>query len=156
MEEGEDRSETTVGLKWQTRVDSTENGDFIQCHHPSRPYNITIRVGKEFTSIYLDTGEATDCYDTCDKMRLYKALLKKNLDYNLVQIVLIGEYDNVAFAVDFDLSGLSKEEIEFVTKCLKENKPLPDSYRYIIPFETKKEHEPDLFSFYRTNKSGIQ
>jgi adenine-specific DNA-methyltransferase len=34
------------------------------------------------------------------------------------------------------MSNLSKEEIEFITKCLKENKPLPDCYRYIIPFET--------------------
>jgi len=39
------------------------------------------------------------------------------------------------------MSKLSKGEIEFITKCLKENKPLPDSYRYIIPFETKKEYE---------------
>lgn len=39
------------------------------------------------------------------------------------------------------MGKLSKEEIEFITKCLKENKPLPDSYRYIIPFETKKEYE---------------
>jgi len=39
------------------------------------------------------------------------------------------------------MSNLSKEEIEFITKCLKENKPFPDSYRYIIPFETKKEYE---------------
>jgi len=36
---------------------------------------------------------------------------------------------------------LSKEKIEFITKCLKEGKPLPDSYKYIIPFETKKEYE---------------
>jgi len=39
------------------------------------------------------------------------------------------------------MSKLSKDEIDFITKCLKENKPLPDSYRYIIPFETKKEYE---------------
>jgi len=39
------------------------------------------------------------------------------------------------------MNKLSSEEIEFITKCLKENKPLPDSYRYIIPFETKKEYE---------------
>jgi len=34
------------------------------------------------------------------------------------------------------MNKLSTEEIEFITKCLKENKPLPDNYRYIIPFET--------------------
>ena len=39
------------------------------------------------------------------------------------------------------MNKLSSEEIEFITKCLKENKPLPDNYRYIIPFETKKEYE---------------
>ena len=39
------------------------------------------------------------------------------------------------------MNNLSTEEIEFITKCLKENKPLPDSYRYVIPFETKKEYE---------------
>jgi len=39
------------------------------------------------------------------------------------------------------MNKLSKEEIEFITKCLKEGNPLPDSYRYIIPFETKKEYE---------------
>lgn len=39
------------------------------------------------------------------------------------------------------MNKLSKEEIEFITKCLKENKPFPDSYRYTIPFETKKEYE---------------
>ena len=39
------------------------------------------------------------------------------------------------------MEKLSKEEIEFITKCLKESKPLPDSYRYIIPFETKREYE---------------
>ncbi len=38
-------------------------------------------------------------------------------------------------------NGLSEREIEFITRCLKEGKPLPDSYRYIIPFETKKEYE---------------
>ena len=36
---------------------------------------------------------------------------------------------------------LSEQEIEFITRCLKEGKPLPDSYRYIIPFDTKKEYE---------------
>jgi len=36
---------------------------------------------------------------------------------------------------------LNKEEIEFVAQCLKQDKSLPDSYRYIIPFETKKEYE---------------
>jgi len=39
------------------------------------------------------------------------------------------------------MNKLNKEEIEFVTKCLKEGKPLPDNYRYIIAFETKKEYE---------------
>jgi len=39
------------------------------------------------------------------------------------------------------MNELSKGEIEFITKCLKEGKPLPDNYRYIIPFETKKEYE---------------
>ena len=39
------------------------------------------------------------------------------------------------------MNKLSKEEIEFITKCLKEGKPIPDNYRYIIPFETKKEYE---------------
>jgi len=28
---------------------------------------------------------------------------------------------------------LSKQEIEFIAQCLKEGKPLPDSYRYIVP-----------------------
>lgn len=36
---------------------------------------------------------------------------------------------------------LSGQEIEFITRCLNEGKPLPDSYRHIIPFETKKEYE---------------
>jgi len=39
------------------------------------------------------------------------------------------------------MNKLNKDEIEFITKCLKEGKSLPDSYRYIIPFETKKEYE---------------
>ena len=39
------------------------------------------------------------------------------------------------------MERLSQNEIEFITQCLKEGKPLPDSYRYIIPFETKKEYE---------------
>ncbi len=39
------------------------------------------------------------------------------------------------------MNKLGKEEIEFITKCLKEGKPIPDSYKYIIPFETKKEYE---------------
>lgn len=36
---------------------------------------------------------------------------------------------------------LSSKEIDFMTKCLKENRPLPNNYRYAIPFETKKEYE---------------
>ncbi|MEA3222802.1 MAG: site-specific DNA-methyltransferase [Thermodesulfobacteriota bacterium] len=36
---------------------------------------------------------------------------------------------------------LSESEIEFITQSLKAGKPLPDSYRYVIPFETKKEYE---------------
>ncbi|MFQ5835978.1 MAG: site-specific DNA-methyltransferase, partial [bacterium] len=39
------------------------------------------------------------------------------------------------------MNKLSNEEIEFITKCLKEGKPLSDNYRYIIPFEAKKEYE---------------
>lgn len=39
------------------------------------------------------------------------------------------------------MKKLNKEEIEFITKYLKEGKSLPESYRYIIPFETKKEYE---------------
>ncbi|MHC2993967.1 MAG: site-specific DNA-methyltransferase [Candidatus Atribacteria bacterium] len=39
------------------------------------------------------------------------------------------------------MNKLNKEEIEFITKRLKEGNSLPDNYRYIIPFETKKEYE---------------
>jgi site-specific DNA-methyltransferase (adenine-specific)/adenine-specific DNA-methyltransferase len=39
------------------------------------------------------------------------------------------------------MNKLSEEEIKFITQCLKERKPLPDSYRHVIPFETKKEYE---------------
>jgi len=39
------------------------------------------------------------------------------------------------------MNKLSEEEIEFITKCLREGKSIPDNYRYIIPFETKKEYE---------------
>ena len=39
------------------------------------------------------------------------------------------------------MNKLSTEEIEFITKCLRYYKPLPDSYRYTIPSETKKECE---------------
>ncbi len=39
------------------------------------------------------------------------------------------------------MSRLNKDEIEFITQCLKQNNSLPDSYRYLIPFETKKEYE---------------
>jgi len=39
------------------------------------------------------------------------------------------------------MNKLSQSEIEFITQCLKEGKPLPDSYRHIIPFETKREYE---------------
>lgn len=39
------------------------------------------------------------------------------------------------------MNSLSDKEIEFITKCLEEDKPLPDSYRYTIPFEAKKEYE---------------
>jgi len=39
------------------------------------------------------------------------------------------------------MSKLSKDEAEFITQCLKQGKLLPDRYRYIIPFETKKEYE---------------
>jgi site-specific DNA-methyltransferase (adenine-specific)/adenine-specific DNA-methyltransferase len=39
------------------------------------------------------------------------------------------------------MEQLSEAEVEFISRCLKEGRPLPDSYRYIIPFETKKEYE---------------
>lgn len=39
------------------------------------------------------------------------------------------------------MNKLNKEEIEFITRRLKEGNSLPDNYRYIIPFETKKEYE---------------
>jgi len=39
------------------------------------------------------------------------------------------------------MSKLNNEEIEFIIKYLKEGKLLPDNYRYIIPFEKKKEYE---------------
>lgn len=39
------------------------------------------------------------------------------------------------------MAQLSEQEIEFITRSLREGKPLPDSYRYIIPFETKREYE---------------
>lgn len=39
------------------------------------------------------------------------------------------------------MERLSQSEIEFITQCLKDGKPLPDSYRHIIPFEIKKEYE---------------
>ncbi|MBT9132717.1 MAG: Modification methylase DpnIIB [Firmicutes bacterium] len=39
------------------------------------------------------------------------------------------------------MDQLSEEEIKFITQCLAQGKPLPDSYRYIIPFESKKEYE---------------
>lgn len=39
------------------------------------------------------------------------------------------------------MNKLNKEEIEFITKYLKAGTPLPESYRYVIPFEVKKEYE---------------
>jgi len=39
------------------------------------------------------------------------------------------------------MTKLSKEEIELINKYLKDGKPIPDVYRYIIPFESKKEYE---------------
>lgn len=39
------------------------------------------------------------------------------------------------------MSKLSKDEVEFISQCLKQGKALPDSYRYTISFETKKEYE---------------
>lgn len=36
---------------------------------------------------------------------------------------------------------LNEQEIEFITQCLRAGKPLPDSYRHVIPFETKREYE---------------
>jgi len=39
------------------------------------------------------------------------------------------------------MDKLSREEIEVINKYLKEGKPIPDVYRYIIPFESKKEYE---------------
>jgi len=39
------------------------------------------------------------------------------------------------------MNKLNKEEIKFITKYLKEGTPLPESYRYVIPFEVKKEYE---------------
>ncbi len=39
------------------------------------------------------------------------------------------------------MERLSEVEIKFITQCLVHGKPLPDSYRYIIPFESKKEYE---------------
>jgi len=30
------------------------------------------------------------------------------------------------------MKKLNKEEIEFITKCLKENKPLPDNYSFLL------------------------
>ena len=49
------------------------------------------------------------------------------------------------------MEQLSQSEIEFITRCLKEGKPLPDSYRYIIPFETKKECELAFINLKRNN-----
>jgi len=39
------------------------------------------------------------------------------------------------------MKKLGREEIEFISKRLKEGKPLPDNYRYIISFEARKEYE---------------
>ena len=39
------------------------------------------------------------------------------------------------------MAQLSEQEIEFITQSLREGKPLPDNYRYIIPLEAKKEYE---------------
>ncbi len=49
------------------------------------------------------------------------------------------------------MEQLSQSEIEFITQCLKEGKPLPDSYRYIIPFETKKEYVLAFINLERDN-----
>lgn len=39
------------------------------------------------------------------------------------------------------MERLSEAEIKLITQFLAQGKPLPDSYRYIIPFESKKEYE---------------
>lgn len=39
------------------------------------------------------------------------------------------------------ISKLSEEGIEFIIQLLKEGKLLSDNYRYVIPFETRKEYE---------------
>lgn len=43
------------------------------------------------------------------------------------------------------ISKLSEEGIESVIELLKEGKLLLDSYTYVIPFETTKEYELNLF-----------
>jgi site-specific DNA-methyltransferase (adenine-specific)/adenine-specific DNA-methyltransferase len=49
------------------------------------------------------------------------------------------------------MKQLSQSEIEFITQSLKAGKPLPDSYRYVIPFETKKEYELAFINLKRDN-----
>ena len=39
------------------------------------------------------------------------------------------------------MNKLNKKEIKFIIQFLKESKSLPESYRYVISSETKKEYE---------------
>lgn len=61
-------------------------------------------------------------------------------DYEVKETIMNKE-GAINRGVSNGVNKLSEEEIEFITKCLKEGKPIPDNYRYTIPFETKKEYE---------------
>ncbi len=39
------------------------------------------------------------------------------------------------------MNRLAREEIEFITRCLKQGRTLRDSYRHIVPFEITNRYE---------------
>jgi len=39
------------------------------------------------------------------------------------------------------MSKLTKQQKEEIIKKIKEDRPIPDEYRFVIPFETEREYE---------------
>ncbi len=110
LEDGEDLAENIIDIPWEVEVSEGEITDALFCSHPSTPFDIMIIISKEFAALYLNTRISTDTYDNIEKMRFYKKLLKKNLDFNLAKTAISSDTDDVVVCVDLDLSSLGKTE----------------------------------------------
>lgn len=115
LRSGSDDANDIVDLPWEVR--QLEPGLYI-AEHPKMPFTLMVSFGDGFVRLLVPMGLETFSMTKDEKLKVYHALLRLNVEINLMKFLLMGMNDDVYLAVDLDTSNLDKAEFNDALSAL--------------------------------------